>query len=168
MVKAKIFMVMMFYILFWTGCSVRVRQEYDKKTDFTKYNTYTWINDKGVNRNAEFARLIETAIAGQLAEKGYQKASGGEASFGVMYYGGVKGRVDVIDYDFSAWENEYGERGSKSPGHEEGTLVIEIVDLKTRLMVWRGRAGVFIDDSASTEEIVTNVVGKILEKFPPQ
>lgn len=168
MIKPKLIILIVSCILFWAGCSIRVRNEYDKKTDFTKYKAYIWVNDKGINRNLDVARFIETAIARQLAEKGYQKAPGQEPDFGVMFYGGVKGRVDVVDYNFSAWKNDYGDASAKSPGYEEGTLVIEIVDLKNRLMVWRGWAGVFINDSSSTEETINKVVEKILEKFPPK
>lgn len=150
------------------GCSVKVRHEYDKKNDFSRYRTYTWIDDKGVNRSLKAAGLIESAIKKELAAKGYGASSMDEAEFGVLYYGGVKGRVDVVDYNFSAWGEDYGDPGSGSPVDREGTLVIEIVDLKKRIMVWRGWAGVFIKDSSAAEAVVNEVVAKILEKFPPQ
>lgn len=150
------------------NCSVRVRHEYDKKTNFSKYKTYTWVSDKPVNRSLKIANLIETAIKKQLSAKGYVHGLTEEAEFGVMYYGGVKGNVDVVDYDFTAWRPDYGQAGSGSPGREEGTLFIEIVDMKKRMMVWRGWAGVFIDESSDMEQLVNEVVGKILVKFPPQ
>lgn len=150
------------------NCSVRVRYEYDKKTNFSKYKTYTWISDKPVNRSTKVANLIEIAIKEQLSAKGYAHGFTDDADFGVMYYGGIKGKVDVVDYDFTAWRPDYGQAGSGSPGYQEGTLFIEIVDMKKRMMVWRGWAGVFIDKSSDMEQLVDEVVGKILERFPPQ
>ena len=150
------------------NCSVKVRHEYDKKINFSKYKTYTWISDKPVDRSVKAAKLIETAIKEQLNAKGYTHGLTEEAEFGVMYYGGVKGNVDVVDYDFSAWRTDYGKAGSGSPVYQEGTLFIEIVDMKKRMMVWRGWAGVFIDDSSDMEKVIDEIVRKILERFPPQ
>ena len=150
------------------NCSVSVRHEYDKKTDFSRYSTYTWINDKGIDRSLDIAGSIESAIKEQLTAKGFKHESASEAELGVGYYGGVKGRVDVIDYNFSAWGDDYGIADPDSPVFREGTLVIEVVDMRTRMIVWRGWADVFIKDSQGVEEVIDGVVAKILEKFPPQ
>jgi hypothetical protein len=76
--------------------------------------------------------------------------------------------VDVVDYDFTAWRPDYGKSGSGSPAYQEATLFIEIMDMKKRMMVWRGWAGVFIKESSDMPKVVDEVVSKILASFPPQ
>lgn len=156
------------FLLLLGGCSIKVRHEYDRKIDFSKYRHYTWLSKPVARNNPSLARATESAIEQQLAAGGYAPASPDEADFGIQYYGRAKGRVEVIDYDFSAWKEDYGDQELDIPAAEEVTLVIEIIDLKKRQLSWRGWAGILIKDKANLEAAVQTTVLKILKKFPPQ
>ena len=53
---------------------------------------------------------------------------------------------------------------------DAGTIVIDLIDARSRRLVWRGWAeggidGV-VDDQASMEQRIDEAVARILEKFP--
>lgn len=52
--------------------------------------------------------------------------------------------------------------------YEEGTFIIDIVDESTQQLVWRGAYSQRLGWSAPTDEEVQEIVGSILEAFPPQ
>jgi hypothetical protein len=55
--------------------------------------------------------------------------------------------------------------------YEEGTLIIDFIDVATTQLVWRGAGKVALSNSGSSgadDELVKKVVGKILSKYPPK
>jgi hypothetical protein len=54
--------------------------------------------------------------------------------------------------------------------YDEGTLLIDFIDPKTRTMIWRGTASAVVNPDSSgekKEELVREAVAKIMEQFPP-
>jgi len=54
--------------------------------------------------------------------------------------------------------------------YDEGTVVLDIIDPKTRNLVWRGSAQSRVDDGDTPEERdarVNEAYRRILERFPP-
>jgi len=52
-----------------------------------------------------------------------------------------------------------------------GTLIIDILDMKSELLVWRGMAEAEVKEQIGErerEERVNNAVSKILENYPPE
>ena len=66
----------------------------------------------------------------------------------------------------------YGGRQIDVYQYTQGTLVIDIVDAKTKTLVWRGSATGTVDgQQRSPEEMqqrVNNVVAQIMANFPPK
>ena len=59
--------------------------------------------------------------------------------------------------------------------YEEGTLLIDFVDARTKQLIWRGWAvgvienvGIIASDPEKAEKKISSAVRKILEHFPPQ
>ena len=86
----------------------------------------------------------------------------------VVFYAQVKNRADWVPptYHVGRW----GRAHRISPGHsvryKEGTLVIDIVDSKSKELVWRGTGTDVLNRSAPAKDLVA-AVEKILEEFPP-
>jgi hypothetical protein len=114
---------------------------------------------------------VGAAVEAGLKAKGYLQAEGAP-DFLVATYVGRQSRIQVTD-----WGYGYGPRGAWYGGgvdvyqYEQGSLVLDIVDARTKKLVWRGTATAIIDPGASPEERtkrINEAVAKMLEDFPPR
>ncbi len=71
------------------------------------------------------------------------------------YYNGYLGYNNVIGYDTDVTR------------YKEGTLVVDIVDRKTKKMIWKGVSSTSIYDGTSTDAI-QSMVNAILAEYPMQ
>jgi hypothetical protein len=86
----------------------------------------------------------------------------------VHYHANVRQRLDVDAADL-----EYGYTGTGGPHpveFEQGTLVVDLIDARTRKLIWRGWAqdsvaGV-IDDQDRLDHQVERGVTRMFERFP--
>jgi hypothetical protein len=110
---------------------------------------------------------LEQAFVG----RGYRMA-GADADFQVAHYASTREKLDVRLWD-------YGYRGRwggwrEPPGYQatpftEGTVIVDVVDARTKELLWRGRGVTRVSDDpdAYIGELRT-VIGKIVRKFPEQ
>jgi hypothetical protein len=82
--------------------------------------------------------------------------------------------VDDWGYGYGPYETYYGEHwgagGIATYTFEEGSLVLDFVDTKTKRLIWRGSAKAEIDSVDSPEkstEIIDKAVKEILKNYPP-
>ncbi len=147
------------------------------------------------------ARHIQDAVEGELGRMGYRKVTSDTPDFRIAYrviayeqssvdgsygYGGPYGypgysyRRGFFGYRY------YGRRyytpyyGYRSLGHAgtgyvndylRGTLVLDIIDVRTDEVVFRGWARKSLDSDPRPEKVrmyVNEAVEKILEDFPPE
>jgi len=73
--------------------------------------------------------------------------------YGPYYYSGYAGYNNIIGYDRDTYR------------YKEGTVVIHLVDRKTRNTVWKGVASESLYDQTSTEAI-QDLVNAIFEEYP--
>jgi hypothetical protein len=171
-----------------TGCvGFAVNSDFDPNADFSGYRSWYWLppSPSGDPRidNDLVANRVRGAIERSLAARGYAKTSTGEGDFGVGYHGFIEGKIDVqqIDryYGYGPGWGRYGGYGGYGgvatetyvDQYDEGTLIIDIVDNRSRKLVWRGStsARVSEDDSpAERDDRTQRAVDAILEKFPPE
>ena len=62
------------------------------------------------------------------------------------------------------------ERSVKTTEIEVGSIVLDFVDAKSKIIVWRGKAKAVVDDTDSPErreKLIKKAVPKILKNFPP-
>jgi len=174
------------------GCSgIRVTTDYDPLTDFSGYRTYAWLPEpperSGDYRvdNAIVSKRITNAVERQLQAAGFVPSDLESASFLIAYHVALTERIDITAYDnFYGYYGSYwggypgyygGLGGVYSPDvyvryYDEGTVVLDIIDPKTRNLVWRGSAQSRVDDSDTPEERdarVNEAYRRILERFPP-
>ncbi len=157
-------------VLLASCSSLETSFDYDTKVDFERLSTYAWI----VTGDASLTgRRITSAVDDGLARRGYHLVA--EApDFMVAAHVGKQQRLQVSDWGYSyaghagAW---YGGSDYDVYTYEQGTLVLDIIDAKSRAMIWRGSASRVIDPSWTPEErdkIVDQAVQALLEHFPPK
>lgn len=157
-----------------TGCaSMNVNSYGERGIDFTRYQTYNWgpaeslsTGDPRLDNNPFFYERIQAAVEKQLAGRGFEKTASGMPDLEVHYHASITQRVDVNGAD-----QKYGSCDNCQPFvYEAGTLLLDVVDMRTNTIVWRGWAeGAFdgaIDNQEFMEHQIDEAVTRILEKLP--
>lgn len=141
--------------------------------DVNAYRTYKWAagdqlatGDPRLDNNPFFLGRLQAAVDRQLAAKGFEQLTSERADLLVHYharaYQGVDVRATDPPYDYC------GDGGSSV--HDAGTIMLELFDAPTNMLVWRGSVEGSIegaiDDQKLMEERIDEVVARILARLP--
>jgi hypothetical protein len=157
--------------------SLQVETDFDRRASFRGYHEWSFI-DSPRARGGSLGGLdpalrtrIEEVIRGELTSRRFANAEPGGADFYVAYHGGAQDHVTVETYGYSMWAAQGGDvylLGANSQTHTEGMLVLDIVDAKSRALVWRGTATDVVVNRADAADKVTKAVRRMLDNFPPR
>ena len=161
-----------------TVLAQKVKVEYDKKNDFSRYKTYYW-----GRRNDEYLRpILATMVMGaveyNLQQKGLKKVeSGGDLV--IEGYGAIDTEMSVIGvpdiyyfppvYGNPWWGQPYLIPGTSTATIlKKGTLVIDLADPKTKTLQWRGIANANFDPTQKEKslELMEKIVAKMFRNYP--
>lgn len=162
--------------LFLLGCStISVNQDYDPAYDFSKLKTFGFIpitEEAGIDQLN--ATRLGDAIKANLTAKGYTLSENADFGIALFFTKDTKTNIQSTGYGYGYG---YGYRGYGGMGgstyvtqYEEGTLVIDFVDMAKQELVWRGVGTGALSESPSVEERTANInnaVTQILGQFPP-
>ena len=153
-----------------------VKYDYDTKTDFASLKAYDW---HPIPAKADIDKLnierIKNAVDSQMAAKGLKKAPD-NPNFLIASHVGKKEKVRIADWGYGYgpygryWGGYGGPRGVDVYKYEEGSLILDFVDAKSKKLIWRGSAKAQTNTVKTPEkrqELIDEAVQKILEKFPP-
>jgi hypothetical protein len=152
--------------------SVSTNYDYDTSYDFSKLRSYRWADiPSRSDADPLVVQRVGTAVEAQLKAKGFVPAEGAP-DFLVATYVGRRTRIQVTDwgYAYGPHAGWYG-RPVDVYEYEEGSLIVDVVDARTRRLAWRGTAIGIVDPGATPEgktERINEAVAKILEQFPPK
>jgi hypothetical protein len=166
------------------GCQSmpEVNSEFNPEVDFSDYKTYGLMpiptDIPGVDASVvEGAGMIaQVAVTQNLNARGYQKVSLEEGDFAIKLSGSVVPKADTIDMGYTAvadasWYGYYTpyayDRGTSIDLYDEGNLMIEIFDSKTKELVWVGWAQARRDSDLPDPDRIRQAVSEILRRFPP-
>jgi hypothetical protein len=160
------------------GCAgISAGSDYAPSVDFTAPATFSWeardalpTGDPRLDNNPFFDSRVKAAVEDQLSAAGYRRVDS-DARLRVHYHFHVSQRLDIYAIDRPAGYTFPGGRDSTTHVYDEGTLVVDLIDARTRAMVWRGWArsnleGV-INDRARMHARIDELILRMFEKFPP-
>ena len=168
--------------------STRYIVDQDTRHDFSSYSTYAWFQlasppDKAkppTEANTILTRRIRWAIDGQLAGKGLESAPVGDADFLVTYSMVLQSRMVMYHTGWSMPMGGWGRGGwgwgwgggwsggrSSVETYTEGTIVVDVLDTKTRTLVWRGIAENAFRKPNPNDEKVAKTIARVMQDFPP-
>jgi len=153
-----------------------VRYDYDKQTDFQTLKTYDWMPiPDGVEINSLVVKRVKKATEPELAARGLVKAPS-KPDFLIVQHITTQEQIEVANWGYGYGPypryggGYWGPGGVPTYSYEEGTLVLDFVDAKTKQLIWRGSAKAEIDTVDSPEEsweLIKKAVEEILKKYPP-
>jgi hypothetical protein len=164
------------------GCagSINVNTDYYPEAKFAAYRTFSFMPERSL-RVAVAApvspllegRLISAATA-TLTSNGYRRVDDpDQADFVVSFTLGARDKIRVNSYP-SSYRGRWAWGGPQLHevdvrNYTEGTLAIDIFDVATHQPVWFGSASKTISnaDRANPTPLINEVVGAILNRFPP-
>ena len=137
------------------GCNTTKTTTYQPTQDFTRYKTFAFAESPASESASDPVaplpqhRAIEASLSQVLVRKGFTEASPAEADFLVKVHG------DLLWYypNNSRWQ--------------ERTGVVEIIDAKTKEIVW-STSRTKVSDAVLTPELAGQLAAKMIEPFPPE
>jgi len=167
-----------------SGCAstIEVDSLSDPDFGFGELRTFFWVQPKEGAALGSFGlseprldRTVRHSIESTLVAAGYEVTTHGDPDFRVNYILSIDPRTDITQlnryYGYgSDWTDAYIWPNNVQV-HEDGTLIIDIVDARTQKMIWRGIGSGQIDRTKPEDtqaKGLTEAVQKILKKFPPK
>ncbi len=153
--------------------TTRVNGVLERGMDFTQYRSYAWApaadfstGDPRLDNNEFFQARLRSDVDRELALRGFEQASPASASLIVHFHASVRQQIDV-----NALDQRYGYcEDCHSSVYDAGTLTLDLVDSRTKKLVWRGWSeGSLdgIDEQRVIESRLDDAVRQILAKLPP-
>ena len=135
--------------------------EYDKQVDFKQYKTFAYYK-KGIEAlkiPTEKKKFVLKTVSSVLKQKGFSKST--QPDFIVNVFTNLVDRVDVYPGYYAPWGGRAYTQKSK-----EGNMYIDIVDVKTKKIVWSGNR--YIDLRGNDYRTFRKAISKLLNDYPPK
>ncbi len=158
------------------ACStLQTHSDWDPAANFSTFHTYQW-KDATPLKNQLLDQRIVQSINQQLAAKGLRQVDSGGDLF-VTYHGSVSEQLNMTTtgygYGMGGWYGPgYGGVGVQNTTVQQipiGTLVVDLVDVKTNQMVWRSTASDDLkqsDNPQQAQDRVDNAVKAMFSRWP--
>jgi hypothetical protein len=158
-----------------------VEVDFDRSIDSSAYRRYSWKVHPLLERDPELlqsvgAELVRMAVNKELMGRGFEPTEDEFADFHVTFFGArkqgqeVTGAVTVSSGGWYGTGSYYQSGWTKVmvSNYTEGTLVLDVVDAKSKQLAWRAYCKGVIRDPSKRDKIIDKAVEKALKKFPPK
>jgi hypothetical protein len=156
----------------------KVKIEYDKTTDFSKYKTYAWVQGTPLF-DPHLDAYVRNSVTDMLHHIGMTEAPINAADILVTYHAAIGTDISVgtaLDPTYAAtggtpmpgqsiWQTSSG----AAPAHvTKGSLAFEILDRAANRPVWTGVAKNTVKDTQhERQDQLQKVLDKLFRTFPP-
>lgn len=161
------------------GCApaLRAGADFDPAVELAAPLTFDWdasdtlpVGDPRLEDNEIVEERVRDAIERELNRRGIRRVENAPDLL-VHFHGAVRDRVQVVESDRARGyqTSQYGDDVEVFQ-YEEGTLVVDVADARTRKVIWRGWAvadvGGVLDDQTALTELVNRGVDSMFAYFP--
>ena len=156
--------------------SSAVMMDYNLAGLWSSYRTYDWLPEPSPEKIGPLAQSPESRAAIRLAVEDAMKNRGLERAeqnpdLLVAYYAGKTNAIDPAGWGYSyAPPGSYKDEQGPAHSYKSHTLIIDLVNARTKELLWRGWSGRLSDtpgsenDSNSLDKLTT----KIMAEYPPR
>jgi hypothetical protein len=166
MKNLKMLLGLLFLLMISSCASVEVTHEYNSEVDFTTFKTFNWLPAHAEANLAQVSvKRMRDAVNTKLQAKGYRLDTV-NPDFYIALYGGSEHKIDVTTF----WAGYMEDEEEQIRQYEEGLLILDIADSKSKQRIWRGEArGEFSPawPQGKQEKIIDEATDKLLKEFPP-
>lgn len=183
----KFFPILFILVLALASCSsLKTTVEYDPAADFSQYKTYSFLpwNKQSDELLSNYDKeRFRAAASYELEKLGYTKADG-ISDLAVNLFLIIDEKTGTTTYnDFyssgPAVGYYYGPWGYNNPGgvsaiatmhsydYEEGTLIVDLLDIKKKQLAWQGIAKKTLQSHKKGDgSVIKDVMAKLFADFP--
>lgn len=163
--------------LLFAGCasSPRIAAHADPAVDFANYHTFALVSTyrappKDPGMTPQLLRTIRDTTVQGLEKKGLTRADEDKADMVVLVHTSTEQKVDVTDWGFGYYGRRrhwtYWMSGPYDVReYEQGTIIVDVFDGKTRDLIWRGTAVGEVSETPDVERM-RETVALIVDRFP--
>jgi hypothetical protein len=152
------------------GCaSVKVESGWDENVDFSKFYTWSWRPDGSIS-DPVWAKRVQDVLADELALKKLAPIDEDPDLWGVVH-ARLSSETEFVPLS-PAWGYAWG--AWAAPDLEVdvpiGTIIVDLVDARRKLLVWRGTAtGALAGNQTNEqrEEKLRAVLAQMFADYPP-
>ena len=167
-----------------TACASKptIQSDYDHSVDFSQYKTYGYYSPLGVenpNYSSLLGQMFRDAVDAQMLPRGYVKSSNPDLLINVSARLEDKTKVTTTSDPMMYGGGYYGYRGgmydpwggygygtsTHVSQYTEGTVNVDMVDIKQKRMVWEGIAIGRVDEKKKSGELRENIMTGVAEMF---
>ncbi len=166
--------------LLLAACSPRIYVEQDDTAHLGAYHSYAWLSPPPgpvrdpILDSQIFEGRVQRAVEADLKARGYTPAADpAGADFLVTYHTVSKQKLDSggVGFGFGvvdAFPRGFGTVVVAPPveSRDEGTLMLDMIDGKSKRLVWRGWTSGWLNQDNYTDAAVASAVHQILDKLP--
>lgn len=181
----RLFFILPLSILLLSGCAgtPRVHTDFDTNASFLNLNNFAFAPESAESKEVTtlLSKRVRNALTTALQARGKGLVEESEADFLVAYHTSVEKRIDVDTY-YQAWGMRpywwYGPQfhtghfpTTRVREYKVGTLVVDIIEAKSKSVIWSSNAQNTLSKYLSPEEReakIETVVNAMLAEFPPQ
>jgi len=170
--------------LFLAACSPRIYVEQDQDAKLEGYHRFAWltpppspVRDPILDSQILEAR-VHKAVSADMQGRGFEEvAPDAGPDFLVTYHTSAKQKIESTGATFSfgfvdAFPHGFGAVGfpvgPDVQSRDEGTLMLDVMDGKSKRLVWRGWTTQLLNQDNYSDQAVAGAVKDILDKFPKQ
>ena len=173
--RSKTFVTtLMLAVLTTIAIAQQVTYDFDRAADFSTFKRYAWVRGTVLNDQLNHDRVV-SAINAQLASRGLVQVQPADSpDVLVAYHASFDRNLQITGFS-SGWGGyRFPASRTGSARAEEivvGSLVVDVVNARTKTIVWRGSATRDIDVNASPEKRDKNInkaAEKLFKNFPPK
>jgi hypothetical protein len=183
MKKSFKLIAVLFAVALITACSspVKIQSDYDHSIDFSQYKTYGYYTPMGIenpNYSSLLGSMFRNAIDAQMKPRGYVLADNPDLLINVsarlqdktkvttmsdpMYGGGYYGYRGGM---YDPWGGYGYGTSTHVSQYTEGTINVDMVDVKNKRMVWEGIAIGRVNEKEKNDELRADIMTGVAEMF---
>lgn len=173
-INLKITLIAGLLLIVAAGCSsLKISTDVDPEANFIQLQTFGWMPIPPPPPGPQGARaplatnpfingLVQKAITTELVARKFKLGVFGEPDFLVAFHVGARRKAEATEWGYDHYQD-----GVEIHEYTKGTLVIDVIDPRTRRLLWRGSALNVIPSRGKAGETIGKAVKKIMSKFPP-
>jgi hypothetical protein len=158
---------------------MEIYPDWDRSVDFSQVRTFTWLEKSGSAEGHQLPEHLDLrlrrVVEDVLVDKGFEPVPVEPmADVLLAYYIGLEKELRVANtsfgiygYSYGYWPGYAGTTVSKVREIEKGTMVIDIIDRKSKQLVWTCELKSAVKSENPSGERVETVMKKMLAAFPP-
>jgi hypothetical protein len=152
--------------------TINVGADFSPSTNFQSFSTYAWevqddlpTGDPRLDKNPFFDARWHEAVDHQLAVKGMRRGTDAPDLL-VHYHASVRDRIDIRQID----EPRDYQGATETFVYQEGTILLDIADARSKRVIWRGWAQADLADLLIEPESMAlrlaDIARRMFERFP--